>query len=189
MAKKRKNVGGRPRKLSYTKGARIVKHRRSGASLKDCAHLEGIHYSTLLDWLKRGERAQEKGTGSERVYARFSELMKRAWSEHEQEFRGYLQTAALMGDSKATAIVLERKHGESWGKRVEHVAGGPPSVEEQAQVGVLADRARMADLAQHPEARKAMATLAYIQAGIEPELLPGEVEEDEQEAQTNEDET
>lgn len=121
MKAKRKNVGGRPSKLTPQVLESISAVLRAGNYVETAAAFAGIDKVTLYDWMRQGARARAKGheTG---IYARFSHAIEKAMADAETVMtsaifragRGHEDTP---GQWQALAWLLERKHPDKWGRR------------------------------------------------------------------------
>ena len=145
MKKKRKTTKkakskGRPTKLNATVQKIIIEAIEVGAYYETACVLAGIDYTTLRNWMVRGEKA---GKG---MYFHFFESLTRAEAKNEvdrlEEWRKFMTDAIGVveetkpdgtivtkekilryGDYRAIRDFLERRHRSRWGNKVE--LGGP----------------------------------------------------------------
>ena len=95
----------RSTKLTKEIQDRIIQAIQTGATYEICAQYAGIGASTLYLWMKQGREKKSKAT------IEFLENIKRAESRGAIANLGLIQKAAQDGDWKASAWILERRHG------------------------------------------------------------------------------
>ena len=95
----------RSTKLTKEIQDRIIQAIQTGATYEICAQYAGIGASTLYLWMKQGREQKSKAT------IEFLENIKRAESRGAIANLGLIQKAAQDGDWKASAWILERRHG------------------------------------------------------------------------------
>lgn len=118
-------AGGRPTKLNFDTHNKIITAIRAGNYIETAAAYAGINKSTLYDWLKRGEREQQrvaknpryKIRKSEKPYVEFSNAVEKALAEAEIRDVAIIAKAAEE-QWQAAAWRLERKFPDRWGRRV-----------------------------------------------------------------------
>lgn len=116
---------GRPTKLNYGVQEKIVQAIKAGNYIETAAAYAGISKSTLYEWLKRGERENQRVAKnpryrikkSEKPYVEFSNAIEKALAEAE------IRDVAIIGKAaeeqwQAAAWRLERKFPDKWGRRV-----------------------------------------------------------------------
>lgn len=112
---------GRPSKLTPESAKKIVDAIAAGNYLEVAAAHGGVVYSTLNEWMKKGERAT---TGD---YREFYESVKRAEADAEMLRIARISKAGSEGNWTADAWYLERRYPDRWGRRTEvSGAGGGP---------------------------------------------------------------
>lgn len=97
---------GRPSKFTKDRKDRIIKAISAGCTYEMAADYAGVTRSTLWNWLKKGEDPKAK------AYCTFLHDIKRAEIEGAMVHLGNI-TEASMKDWKASAWMLERRHGYS----------------------------------------------------------------------------
>ena len=97
---------GRPTKFTKERKERIVKAIAAGCTYEMAADYAGISRTTLWGWLRKGEDPKEKS------YCTFLNDVKSAEIEGAMVHLGTI-TAASAKDWKASAWMLERRHGYS----------------------------------------------------------------------------
>lgn len=115
---------GRPTKLTDEVQKKILDAVRAGIWLDQAAALAGIAASSLFLWVDKGQRALELADleereliGVEKVYADFSESLKKARAEAEARNITLVQQAASDGTWQAAAWFLERSFPNRWGRK------------------------------------------------------------------------
>lgn len=103
---------GRRTKLTAEIRQKIVTAIQAGATYDLCAQFAGISPSTLYRWMQQGRE------GKDRRKKEFLEAIKRAESHGAIQNLGLIQKAANDGDWKASAWILERRHGYNRGSDV-----------------------------------------------------------------------
>ena len=109
--------GGAPTKLNQKAQERICEAVRAGNYIVVSARCAGIHYDTLREWVKRGEREK---TGA---YHEFSEALKKAESDSEMHAVSMVQLA-ILGNWQAAMTYLERRYPDRWRRRDWHEVTG-----------------------------------------------------------------
>lgn len=121
----------RPTKLTPEAQERICQAIRLGATYEHAAQRGGIGYSTLRDWVLRGEAELDRVADNPRasiradelIYVEFSEALKEAESDGILANLAHIRKAA-QGDEdnrpqwQAAAWLLERRHPNIYGRRV-----------------------------------------------------------------------
>ena len=97
---------GRPSKFTKARRERIVKAIAAGCTYEMAADYAGISRTTLWGWLRKGEDSKNKS------YCTFLNDVKSAEVEGAMVHLGTI-TAASSKDWKASAWMLERRHGYS----------------------------------------------------------------------------
>ena len=85
--------------------------------LIQAAAIGGVTYTTLNNWMKKGESA------SSGAYVEFLEAVKKAEAEAEALRVSRISKAGKEGNWQADAWYLERRYPDRWGKRVQEVTG------------------------------------------------------------------
>lgn len=113
---------------------------RAGNYAKVAAEMAGVGESTYYRWLDEGQKADAK-----KIYREFWESIKRAEADAEVAAVALIRQAANNGTWQAASWLLERKHGERWGRNdklrqeITGANGGAISVSiEEARKAVLA---------------------------------------------------
>lgn len=125
---------GRPTKINDETIEKITRAIKAGNYIETAAAYAGIVKSTLYDWLKRGEREQQRVAQtpratvrkSEEAFVKFSNAVKEALAESEMRDVLVISKAAEEGQWQAAAWRLERKFPDRWGRRkldIEHSGG------------------------------------------------------------------
>lgn len=98
-----------PRKTKLTQEIqnKIIQAIQAGATYDLCAQYAGISPATFYSWMKQGREGKDK------TKIEFLENIKRAESRGAIANLGLIQKAATDGDWKASAWLLERRHGYS----------------------------------------------------------------------------
>lgn len=102
---------GRPTKLTPEASAQIIKALNAGATRMDAAASAGVHYTSFLNWMKRGESSR-KGD-----YFEFFNLV----TASEASVRVSLANSiAIQGktDWRAAVEYLKRRDPANWGDRI-----------------------------------------------------------------------
>jgi len=92
-------------KLTKEVEDKIIQAIQSGATYDICAQFAGISPATFYNWMKQGRDGKQKSK------VEFLERIKRAESKGAIANLGLIQRAAKDGDWKASAWLLERRHG------------------------------------------------------------------------------
>jgi hypothetical protein len=117
MAAQRK---GRPDKLTSAVHDRIVAAVRAGAHREQAAQAAGVARSTLQAWLARGEASDAPVR-----FQKFAAEVREAEATFEVGAAAVISRAAIAGDWRAQAWLLERRHPARWGRRTSHEQSGP----------------------------------------------------------------
>lgn len=97
---------GRPSKFTKARKERVVQAIQAGCTYEMAADYAGVSRTTLWTWLKKGEDPKMKS------YCTFLNLVKKAEVEGAMVHLGTISQASLK-DWKASAWILERRHGYS----------------------------------------------------------------------------
>jgi len=109
----RPNIGvGRPTLLDEEMIRAICKSIEGGAYLETAAARQGVHASTVRDWLRRGARELRAGV-TDSIYARFAEAVKEADAYAEERLALFASKAAEKYWVAALAI-MERRWPQRW---------------------------------------------------------------------------
>lgn len=84
---------------------------RAGNYAKVAAEMAGVGESTYYRWLDEGQKE-----GTKKIYREFWESIKRAEADAEVAAVALIRQAANNGTWQAASWLLERKHGERWGR-------------------------------------------------------------------------
>ena len=104
-------------KLTPETQKKIVDAISEGNYLVTAAAIGGVTYTTLNNWMKKGESA------SSGAYVEFLEAVKKAEAEAEALRVSRISKAGKEGNWQADAWYLERRYPDRWGKRVQEVTG------------------------------------------------------------------
>lgn len=107
----------RQSKLTPETQKKIVDAISEGNYLVTAAAIGGVTYTTLNNWMKKGESA------SSGAYVEFLEAVKKAEAEAEALRVSRISKAGKEGNWQADAWYLERRYPDRWGKRVQEVTG------------------------------------------------------------------
>jgi hypothetical protein len=107
----------RQSKLTPETQKKIVDAIAEGNYLETAAAIGGVTYTTLNNWMKKGEQA------SSGAYVEFLEAVKKAEAEAEALRVSRINRAGRAGNWQADAWYLERRYPDRWGKRVQEVTG------------------------------------------------------------------
>ena len=101
------------RKLKITQDTtdKICLAIRAGNYAKVAAEMAGIGETTYYRWLEEGQKE-----GAPKIYREFWESIKRAEADAEVAAVALIRQAANNGTWQAASWLLERKHGERWGR-------------------------------------------------------------------------
>ena len=105
----------RQSKLTPETQKKIVDAISEGNYLETAAAIGGVTYTTLNNWMKKGEST------SSGAYVEFLEAVKKAEAEALRVSR--ISKAGKEGNWQADAWYLERRYPDRWGKRVQEVTG------------------------------------------------------------------
>jgi len=106
-----KSNAGRKTKLNDVRLKKVVDGITAGLPYDTACALAGIHYTTFLNWMKRGEKDK---TGE---FFKFFEEVKKAEAIAESVHIKNIKDAGKSGVWQADAWMLERRHPEKWGRR------------------------------------------------------------------------
>ncbi len=106
-----KSNAGRKTKLNDARLKKVVDGITAGLPYDTACALAGIHYTTFLNWMKRGE---EDKTGE---FFKFFEEVKKAEAIAESVHIKNIKDAGRNGVWQADAWMLERRYPEKWGKK------------------------------------------------------------------------
>jgi transposase-like protein len=109
----------RQSKLTPETQRKIVEAIAEGNYLETAAALGGVTYTTLNNWMRKGQAATSG------PYVAFFESVKRAEAEAESTRVGRIKRAGQEGNWQADAWYLERRYPERWGKRIQQELSGP----------------------------------------------------------------
>ena len=130
----------RPTKLTQEVTDRICLAIRAGNYAKIAAGMAGIGETTYYKWLDMAEQPNAR-----KEYREFRESIERAEAEAEVSRVARITQAADNGTWQAAAWLLERKHGERWGRNdklrqeITGANGAPVALSiEEAKKAVLA---------------------------------------------------
>jgi hypothetical protein len=132
----------RPTKLTKETIDKICLAIRAGNYAKIAANMAGVGETTYYKWLEMADKPKALP-----IYREFRESVERAEAEAEVSAVARIKQAADNGTWQAASWLLERKHGERWGKNdkirqeITGANGAPLSVElslEEAKKAVLA---------------------------------------------------
>lgn len=136
---------GRPSKLTPEIHKAIVEAIRNGASRQAAAASVRVGFSTVKEWMTRGDGAHPDREQSS-DFAAFSTDVHAAEAEFEQSLVANVMAYSAMGekpDWRGPAWLLERRFSERWGKttRTELTGkdGGPVAVASTVDVTKLTD--------------------------------------------------
>ena len=122
LARKDKNKGGRPTKLTPEVQKTIVDALAAGVYLETAAAAAGISRETLNEWLRNGAKYKE---GKQKV---FSDAVKKALATTETRLVTTVNLASASQWQAAMAL-LERRWPQRWGRVERHEqtgeGGGP----------------------------------------------------------------
>ena len=111
----KKQIIGRPTKLTPERQAKIVELVAKGNYLITACQATGIDKSTYLRWLARGEKEGENSGG---LYFNFCLAIKKAESDAEIELASMIRETALEKREWLPGMTfLERRHPERWGRK------------------------------------------------------------------------
>lgn len=118
----KRNVGGRPGKLTEELSEGIVASIRRGNYIETAANINGVSKPSVFAWMKKG-REQKNG-----IYRRFLDALLKAQSEFEAEMLGIVDMHAHK-DWRAAAWRLEHMRPRRFAQKakIEHTGkgGGP----------------------------------------------------------------
>jgi hypothetical protein len=101
---------GRPTKLDDLLAKRICDSVAAGNTRRCAAQAAGIAYSTLKEWVRRGDEGEEP-------FAAFLARLEKADGEAEERHVRNIETAAARGSWQASAWWLERRRRYSGWRR------------------------------------------------------------------------
>lgn len=121
----------RQSKLTPETQKKIVDAIAEGNYLETAAAIGGVTYTTLNNWMKKGEVA------SSGAYVEFLEAVKKAEAEAEALRVSRISKAGKEGNWQADAWYLERRYPDRWGKRIQQEVtgkdGGPLEYVQRVQ--------------------------------------------------------
>lgn len=112
---KKKNLGGRPPKLTEEISKLIIDEVRESLSINHAAESNEIARSTVATWMSHGNKDIEEG--KDNIFTRFTKGIKKARAEFVQETLRTLKLAPKNWQSNAW--LLERCCAEDFGKDAE----------------------------------------------------------------------
>ena len=104
-------MAGRPTKLTKEIIEKVCAAIYAGNYAKIAAQLSGISESTYYAWLAEAEKED-----CDPLFLEFSESIERAEAAAEVEAVALIRQSAKNGNAKDAQWLLERKHGERWGR-------------------------------------------------------------------------
>lgn len=131
-------MAGRPTKLTKEIIDKVCSAIYAGNYAKIAAQLSGISESTYYAWMAEAEKE-----GCDPLFLEFSESVERAEAAAEVEAVALIRQSAKNGNAKDAQWLLERKHGERWGrndKLRQEITGANGALElsiEMARAAVL----------------------------------------------------
>lgn len=121
----------RQSKLTPETQKKIVGAIAEGNYLETAAAIGGVTYTTLNNWMRKGESA------SSGAYVEFLEAVKKAEAEAEALRVSRISKAGKEGNWQADAWYLERRYPDRWGKRIQQEVtgkdGGPLEYVQRVQ--------------------------------------------------------
>lgn len=102
--------GGRPTRLTVDTHNTIVTAIRAGNYYQAAVSAAGIHYTTFLKWMRRGQEE------SNSIYGKFFNDVTRAEAEAEVRMVAQWQ-GQIPQDWRAARDFLARRHPERWGPK------------------------------------------------------------------------
>lgn len=112
----KKGEGGRPTKLTKELQDKICHSILIGCYVETAVQAAGIHKDTFYEWLKKGNK-QKQG-----IYKDFTDAVNQSIADSEKRDVSIIDKAGQLGDWRAVAWRLERKHQTRWGykQKIEH---------------------------------------------------------------------
>jgi transposase len=114
---------GRPTKLTQAVGTALLDAIGRGQPMVRAARFAGVAPTTVIGWMRRGERDEERGMdeegewspelGRETLYLRFMSAVRKA--EADAEYRRLQQIEFATDNWTSSAWWLERKYPDDWG--------------------------------------------------------------------------
>jgi transposase-like protein len=104
-------MAGRPTKLTPEIIEKVCAAIYAGNYAKIAAQLSGISESTYYAWMAEAEKED-----CDPIFLEFSESVERAEAAAEVEAVALIRQSAKNGNAKDAQWLLERKHGERWGR-------------------------------------------------------------------------
>ncbi len=181
----RRRKTGRPTKLTPELQEKIVNAVRAGNYLQTACTWAGVHYGTAWRWMSEAEQP-----GADKAKIAFRDAVNRARAESEMRVIGHIQKVIMGGqllkettrtlpngtteterqfappDGRVALEFASRAYPERWGRRaaleVTGEGGGPVRVEHTQVLASIAERLH-----------------AQLAAGEEPDVLQGEIVQDE----------
>lgn len=103
---------GRPSKLSRKLKERLFEALLAGNHLESACAYAGISYSTMAEWIRRGE-GRHHARPSSNEFAQFAYEVRAVIAEAEAQMVNRVSLAAS-SDWRAAAWMLERRHPTRW---------------------------------------------------------------------------
>jgi hypothetical protein len=133
---------GRPTLFTPENRAKILESVRLGAADLICGMSAGVDYTTIRNWVSRGER---EGKGE---FFDFSNALKAAKGERVNRWLAMIEKAAQVGTWQAAAWKLERLYSELYGRtvqRIEQVGPDGKVVKPETHVHMTVDLSKLRD--------------------------------------------
>jgi len=112
--RKKKNLGGRPTKLTQALQDEICEVIKQGNYIETAVACCGVSKPTFYAWAKKGARDQELKRNN--IHTRFLNAVKKAMSEAEANDLTIITAVAGSGVWQAAAWKLERRNPTRWGR-------------------------------------------------------------------------
>lgn len=126
---------GRPTKLNGDMQKRIHDALVMGATYEAAAIYGGISYDAFNEWMRR----------TEPEYIQFRQLVEEANSQCQVGYAANIRHAALGGDWRAAAWMLERRFAKSYAQRIGAIDDKEIDDAIRAELAKLADERQTAD--------------------------------------------
>ena len=125
-----KSKPGRKTKLNDARLKKVVEGITAGLPYDTACALAGIHYTTFLNWMKRGEKDKSG------EFFKFFEEVKKAEAIAESVHIKNIKDAGRNGVWQADAWMLERRYPHKWGKKdhIRQEISGPDSAPIQQEI-------------------------------------------------------
>jgi predicted DNA-binding protein YlxM (UPF0122 family) len=122
-------MAGRPTKLTIELMNEIAQYLRAGNYIETTAALVGINRDSIYEWIKRGNKEQERLSKNPRakirkkeaIFVEFTDTVKKSQAQSEAMLVGLIGQAAQKNWT-AAAWRLERKFPDKWGRTERNVA-------------------------------------------------------------------